>query len=164
MKAENADKIKEAIVPEWSFLHNYASHHLGRIWVCWNPGVVNLRVVQNSTQVISCDVFEINGNLQWVHSFIYGANEGVDRRDLWQKLNMVKNKIGSSPWILSGDFNVVCSSQEKWGQCLLDGYESDFVDCIYQVEIVDLAFSGSYYTWTNKQSDSDFVAKKLDLC
>jgi hypothetical protein len=82
--------------------------------------------------VISCDVSKINGKLHSVHSFIYGANKDADRRGLWQHLEWVKNHIGMRPWLLSGDSNVVCSSQEKWGHDLLDGYESDFVEYINQ--------------------------------
>jgi hypothetical protein len=38
---ENALKIHDNIVPGWGFIHNYLSHYLGRIWVCWNPDLSN---------------------------------------------------------------------------------------------------------------------------
>lgn len=36
------------------------------------------------------------------------------------------------------------------------------MDCLRDLEVDELAFLGCFHTWTNKQSDSDFVSKKLD--
>lgn len=129
MKVENSDRIQEIIVPGWSCIHNYASNYLGCIWVCWNPKVISLTVVHSTAQAISCNISENTGKMNWIQSFIYGSNNGIERRELWQHMVLIKNLIGSKPWLLSGDFKVVCSMKEKWSYGRLSGYESDFVDC-----------------------------------
>jgi len=53
------------------------------------------------------------GQLKWVHTFVYGGNKGVRKESLWQYLLLIKNQIDGVPWLLSGEFNVVQSVQEK---------------------------------------------------
>lgn len=74
----------------------------------------------------------------------------------------MKNSVGSVPWLIAGDFNVIRFQQERWGNAALSGYETEFVECVRRVEVEDLAFTGCFHTWTNKQAGDDFVSKKLD--
>jgi hypothetical protein len=64
--------------------------------------------------------------------------------------------------LIAGDFNVVRTTQEKWGSTSLTCYVKEFRDCVFSLEVVDLAYSGFFHTWTNKQAGSDFVSRKLD--
>jgi hypothetical protein len=79
-----------------------------------------------------------------------------------QELIYLKSKLGSFPWLLGGDFNVIRFHQEKWGKSGFSCYELGFINCINSLEVDDLAFTGLYHTWSNKQSGDDFVSKKLD--
>jgi hypothetical protein len=54
VKLENAEKIKENVVPGWEFIHNYGSHILGKIWVCWNPENLNIITILVHEQAITC--------------------------------------------------------------------------------------------------------------
>jgi hypothetical protein len=75
---------------------------------------------------------------------------------------MIKNAVGRSSWIIVGDFNVIRFPQEKWGNEGFSCYEKEFVECIQNLGVDDLSYSGCFHTWTNNQSGSDFVSKKLD--
>lgn len=77
-------------------------------------------------------------------------------------MQLVKEVVDSSPWPIGGDFNVVLSEKEKWGKEHVNSYEIDFKDCLNKLEVADLNFYGSFFTWCNKQYGSCFVAKKLD--
>jgi hypothetical protein len=57
---------------------------------------------------------------------------------------------------------VVHSLAEKWGSIKLNSYESDFGNCLNDIEVLDLNFSGCSYSWTNKSEVPRFVARKLD--
>lgn len=70
--------------------------------------------------------------------------------------------MNACPWLLGGDFNVVLNEQEKWGKERLSSYEIEFRSCLHELEVKDLNFSISLFTWTNKQDGQAFVAKKLD--
>lgn len=75
-------------------------------------------------QVLTCKVNAIDNRGSWMMSIVYGANQGTDKRRLLQKLIILKNSIGSVPWLLAGDFNVIRSQQERWGNVALIGYET----------------------------------------
>jgi hypothetical protein len=39
-------------------------------------------------------------NKAWFQYFVYGANKGVDRRILWDRLRLVKSQVSQEPWRL----------------------------------------------------------------
>jgi hypothetical protein len=64
--------------------------------------------------------------------------------------------------MLCGDFNVVKNLAEKWGSQKLNSYEVEFGECLSELEVFDLPFSGCFFTWSNKSEGAGFVARKLD--
>lgn len=58
--------------------------------------------------------------------------------------------------------NKVTKVAEKWGSNKLNSYELEFGQCLNDLEVMDLNFSGCFYTWTNKSEDPRFIARKLD--
>ena len=113
-------------------------------------------------QSINCEIKILNNNHYWFQSFVYGANSGVDQRMLWGNLLSMKEKVLNNPWMICGDFNVVHSLAEKWGSIKPNSYEFEFGNCLNDIEVLDLNFSGCFYTWTNKSEVPQFVARKLD--
>lgn len=77
-----SEKIQAAILPGWGFVSNYDCHHNGRIRICWDPNVLKVTIVSKSIQEISCKIVDVNENMVWFHSFVNGANKGVERRRL----------------------------------------------------------------------------------
>jgi hypothetical protein len=162
VKENEAAKIRDAITSDWGFVFNYEKHFLGRIWVCWKKTDYEVTVIDKCDQSINCCIKSLKTNLCWFHSFVYGANKGLDRKLLWSNLSAMKTKVDDSPWMICGDFNVVKSLAEKWGSDRLNAYEVEFGQCLNDLEVLDLNFSGSFYTWTNKSEEPRFVARKLD--
>jgi exonuclease III len=162
VKIQKADVIRSYIVPDWDYVYNYDQHFLGRIWVCWKKDEFEVIVLDKSYQSINCVVKSIKNNLNWFHSFIYGDNKGVDRKLLCMNLASMKTKVANNPWMICGDFNVVRSLAEKWGSKNLNSYEIEFGQCLNDLKVMDLNFSGCFYTWTNKSEIPRFVARKLD--
>jgi hypothetical protein len=58
----------------------------------------------------------------------------------------MKTKVADNPWMICGDFNVVKSLAEKWVSYRLNAYEVEFGQCLNDLEVLDLNFSGSFYT------------------
>ncbi|KAK4383906.1 hypothetical protein Sango_3109300 [Sesamum angolense] len=52
---------------------------------------------------------------------VYGANDSVSRRGLWQRLVTLADSISDEPWIVGGDFNTVVDMSEgelfSWHNC-----------------------------------------------
>ena len=162
VQENKADKIRAAIVSNRDFVFNYEEHFMGRIWVCWKKTDYEVTVIDKCDQSINCCIKSLKNNLCWFHSFVYGANKGLDRKLLWTNLGAMKTKVADSPWMICGDFNVVKSLAEKWGSDRLNAYEVEFGQCLNDLEVLDLNFGGSFYTWTNKSEELRFVARKLD--
>jgi hypothetical protein len=123
---------------------------------------VDISVIDKSDQCVSCCVHSLKDGSNWFHSFVYGANKPLDRRSLWQHLYTIKNRLFPNPWMLSGDFNVVEHLAEKWGSDSLNSYELEFGECLNDLEVIDLKFSGFFFTWNNKSEGAGFIARKLD--
>ena len=72
--------------------------------------------------------------------------------------------MGPLPWISLGDFNVVLNPCEVFGGNLgRDQGAEDFNDCVNASCLVDLRYTGCYFSWNNCRSDSElFIKKKLD--
>jgi hypothetical protein len=67
--------------------------------VCWNTKVVNVSVLCSSAQAIHCSVSLVQGDYKWIHSFVYGSNNGVKCRELWKEMGSVHDLIDKSPWL-----------------------------------------------------------------
>jgi len=162
IKEVNAERIRDVIIPGWELVHNYSTHWLGRIWLCWDPGLISAKVVSIHEQVVTCCFEDSNCNVAWFLSVVYGATKGIPRREMMNELVAVKSLVGNFPWLLTGDFNVIRYQHEKWKPNILNNYEIEFCDCIARLEVEDLAYSGCFHTWNNKQDGDHFVSKKLD--
>lgn len=92
-------------------IHNYNSHWLGRIWICWDPGITSINLVSSHSQVITCQGENGTSGGPWILSIVYGANKGPNRRFM----KRVKDSLNKISWQIAGDFNVIRNQQEKWG-------------------------------------------------
>jgi len=162
LRHEHMDRIVSGLVPGWEVLHNYEAYCYGRIWICWDPGIVYIQLMDVHEEVLTCTVCPTSRQASWILSAIYGANQGLDRKRMLNQLELVKGFVGSFPWMLAGDFKFIRRQQDRRGHGLLNCYEKDFVECIRKIEVDDLPFTGCFYTWTNNQDGDCFVAKKLD--
>lgn len=90
---------------------------------------ITVKVIQNSTPDI-------------VASFIYVNCLARLRVELWDHLLSLVSSI-SSPWIISGDFNIISNLSEKNGGLMSDSSSMyDFQNFIMQVALIDPGFIG----------------------
>ena len=165
VKEENFQKIFDSTFPGWSYVHNYSSHRLGRIWVCWSDAV-EIIPVSTSAQMITVWVrFKASGDT-FLASFVYASNCVVERRELWSEMETISNSVAgdTNAWIIQGDFNVALSSLEH--SRLVDSAADrsairDFQNVVRSCDMVDIAQVGPSFTWTNSQ-DGNPISKKLD--
>jgi hypothetical protein len=162
VKESHAVQICSSMLPNWDCQFNYGKHYLGRIWVCWKKEEFIVSVVDRSDQSVTCIFYSNQEKACWYQTFVYGANNPIDRRCLWQNFHSMKLRVSSTPWILCGDFNVVRCLEEKWVSAYLTSYKLEFGDCLNNIEVMDLNFSGCFYSWNNKSAGPGFVANKLD--
>ncbi|XP_043720832.1 uncharacterized protein LOC122668311 [Telopea speciosissima] len=94
---------------------------------------------------------------------VYALNRSLNRIPLWEDIRSISLSVGSSPWGIGGDFNVVRFSHEKLGGSPIDIQAvTAFNSCLDDSGLNDLRWSGDDLSWHNKRSGIDRVACKLD--
>ena len=93
----------------------------------------------------------------WLLSAIYGSPRFRERCILWNN-HRVLSVRHNLPWAVMGDFNDVTKEEEKKGGngiCRTRVFE--YTDCMDFCNLLDLGFSGSIFTWTNKRDISGLI-------
>ncbi|KAK1296069.1 hypothetical protein QJS10_CPB15g01203 [Acorus calamus] len=87
----------------------------GRICILWNKDIVDITVIEHSTQHVHCQVF-CKRTLCTLHcTTVYASNIFSERLTLWHTLRSLSFGLNGSPWMVGGDFNEVRFSSEKVG-------------------------------------------------
>ncbi|GKB02678.1 probable L-cysteine desulfhydrase, chloroplastic [Tanacetum coccineum] len=154
-KDNEADRICSKIFNRWNWCTNMPKCSKGcRIALGWNSRVVNVNVIFYSWQVMFCLVESIQDKTKFFCSFVYAANHGKERKDLWKDLSHQNQIVNGRPWMILGDFNVTLHSHEhSAGSSIINQDMQDFKDCVDSNELSDLCSSGFQFTWTKSPSN-----------
>lgn len=66
----NVQSFRNVKLPGWLCSANYGFSDKGRIWVCWDPKVLDYMVVDSSDQAIHGRVRLHNGGQEFIASFV----------------------------------------------------------------------------------------------
>ena len=160
--ASSSGPIIQHLMRGWRYLTNYASHPNRRIWVIWDPNVLDVSQIFVDAQVIHVHSTIIQRQITFQATFAYGLNSYMERRKLWDCLEAISISLTSDPWTVLGDFNAVRFPGEMLGGNLSWApYMDELNDCCLRTGLEDLRFSGSFLTWSKGEGES-FKARKLD--
>ena len=85
-------------------------------------------------------------------TFVYAKCKDQLRKPLWEI--MFKWSATSYPWCTIGDFNVISSTQEKFGGRQYNINKSlEFISIIEACGLVDMGYNGQNYTWCSHRKD-----------
>ncbi|KAL0284163.1 UNVERIFIED_CONTAM: putative mitochondrial protein [Sesamum radiatum] len=94
---------------------------------------------------------------------VYGANDTISRRGLWQKLVLLANSISDEPWIVGGDFNTVLDMSEVCGSSAdIRLAMTEFRDCLLDTGLIHLPVQGERFSWHNCSEGDRSLWKRLD--
>ncbi|KAL0304696.1 UNVERIFIED_CONTAM: hypothetical protein Sangu_3068800 [Sesamum angustifolium] len=110
VSASNVMRI-QTFLPIWSWFTNYNGPG-NRIWIAWDAELLDVDVLNLDVQFIHCRITIRSAHLSVLTTVVYGANDTISRRDLWQNLSMLAQSISDKPWIVGGDFNTVLDMSE----------------------------------------------------
>ncbi|XP_050241371.1 uncharacterized protein LOC126690300 [Quercus robur] len=72
-------------------------------------------------------------------------------------------ELHSMPWVIAGDFNEPLNSADKLGGREVSISRSLLLkECLDKCNMVDLGFSGSRFTWTNKRDAHVLIQERID--
>lgn len=156
--------IANRIFSRWSWVSNQMlSNHGTRILLAWDANVLDVMLLEAHAQFLNCEVRIRGVGLPLFYSFIYGANQGVCRRQLWSGLRKFRAIIGSKPWVVSGDFNAMLFPHDALGGISRRNSDmAEFYECVEDVEVFDVRYTGIQHTWCQKPRDESGIRRKLD--
>ncbi|XP_074283452.1 uncharacterized protein LOC141607999 [Silene latifolia] len=132
-----------------------------RIWLFYNPATVVINNIVLHEQLIHCTVTSKATNLCVATTFVYGMNDPQDRHRLWGKL--ISISLLASPWLVTGDFNVVRDLTERKGPNPPSLHDiMDFNACLAQCLLDDMNCTGAEFSWTNKHEHQTRTWARLD--
>ncbi|KAI7980463.1 hypothetical protein LOK49_Contig144G00001 [Camellia lanceoleosa] len=95
-----------------AFTHVDPTGRGGDIWMIWNPNVVNVQIVEASSQLITTTISKQEFP-DWLLSAIYVSPNNNKRDELWEHLEAMSQNM-TEPSLVAGDFNDFSTLNEKW--------------------------------------------------
>ncbi|XP_077242463.1 uncharacterized protein LOC143882975 [Tasmannia lanceolata] len=145
----------------WDAHGNYSCVLKGRIWILWDKAMIKLKIVEESSQHIHCEVEVIQTGMSFIMTSVYAHNYYISRRELWSKLENIASS-NQAPWIVLGDFNAVRSQEERYGYPPNIAQMEEFNSCLTNSALTDLRSVGLNLTWNNKGKLGNLKMAKLD--
>ncbi|XP_060212197.1 uncharacterized protein LOC132639796 [Lycium barbarum] len=154
VKEIRAAKLIKKLVPGWSWCNNYNSCPKGRIWILWNPNLVDFRKLHKHGQLIHGEVYIHSIGLRFLFTAVYGLHTIQDRRGMWNELKGLNQNI-TQAWIAMGDYNSVLDPDDRiHGNQIQDNEVQDFKEFLCDTHMVELKYFGREFTWTNSHIHS----------
>ncbi|KAL7165855.1 hypothetical protein ACSBR2_036676 [Camellia fascicularis] len=88
-------------------------------------------------------------------SIVYGSNSPTVRRRLWSNLRNLKYMVDDKPWINLADFNI------GW-YCWDPVPVGDFNYCPNDIDAIEIATKGAWFTWSSKQDGMESRKGRFD--
>ena len=142
-------------------LNNYNSTANGRIWVSWNPNVLDVKPIASSAQAIHCEVVTLVSSECFNFVVVYAFNTLEQRKELW---NVIADASAhNSNLLIGGDFNNVLLVDDRLNGNPVTQHEiQDIADCLLRNSLAEVRTIGDYYTWCNNQDSGDRIYSKID--
>ena len=165
MKKNRIEQVCANVFGSWQWQNNVHMSSKGcRIAVGWDANNVICSLVHATSQAMLYHIEILSTQKTMFCTFIYAANKGRDRKELWKDLVLFNRIVGQNPWALMGDVNVclnLCDHSEGISHYTQDMVE--FQDCMNTVEMEDINSTGLHFTWTKSLMNPDAtVLKKID--
>ncbi|KAK4384574.1 hypothetical protein Sango_3047000 [Sesamum angolense] len=89
----------QTFLPRWSWFTAYDVPG-NRIWIAWDDELLDLEVLNLDVQFIHCRITIRCAHLSVLVTVVYGANDSISRRELWQGLETLADSILMSRGLL----------------------------------------------------------------
>ncbi|VFQ75853.1 unnamed protein product [Cuscuta campestris] len=116
--------------------------------------------MDSTDQTVHCSVMNRENKEEFYITFVYGHNDLNKRIAMWIRRYSTAMR---GAWCVLGDFNVVLHIDDRIGGSRVTREETkDFEECLRDCGLEEVPYTGSYYTWSNKQGLGDRIYSKLD--
>ncbi|XP_019244264.1 PREDICTED: uncharacterized protein LOC109224131 [Nicotiana attenuata] len=139
-----------------------ATGQAGGIVLLWHDNVLAVENLAMTEQEVHVMIQVFPNPQKWLFPAIYASPHYHTCRLLWRNLMYLADTY-KGPWLVRGDFNeILCSTEKFGGRPISNPRSSRFADYLNYCQLVDLAYTGSKYTWTNKRHYGSNILERLD--
>ncbi|XP_062085606.1 uncharacterized protein LOC133791704 [Humulus lupulus] len=159
LRGNKIDEFMGHRFPNWDY---YSSPSIeGRLLILWRKGIAKLSILEDSSQLVHCQVKLIGIHNVFYVTFVYGFNSVDSRRSLWCDLTRISLSVKA--WLVLGDFNAPFPGDDRSGGCsITSGELVDPIGWKTTAKIESIKSTGSYFTWTNNQEGLARIFSKID--
>jgi exonuclease III len=131
--------------------------------VLWNTNAVIMDNFITTKWSITADYRIIGLNRPGHLTNVYGPASPRDKKAFLRNLLYLASLSQYKNWTIGGDFDIICSLEEKRGGSRhLDWDSGDFNTLIDDLHLIDLDANNGLHTWTNMRNGIHQIAYKLD--
>ncbi|XP_074293062.1 uncharacterized protein LOC141619967 [Silene latifolia] len=161
IKDNDYPKVLSNLGQQWRGVHNSHHHPGGRVWLIWIDTSFHVTLITSSDQQITAKVIDVASGDEFLYTVVYGHNDDLERKILWQELKDIKDRF-DGPWSIAGDFNNVLNFNEKIGRDVVLSDIVDFRECVDYFGMTDAKGMGAFFTWNNKHKPHSRVFSRID--
>ncbi|KAA3455040.1 reverse transcriptase [Gossypium australe] len=133
----------------------------GGLSLVWK-GDIDVTIRSYSKWHIDAIVGGETGQDDWRFAGFYGSPYLKDKNIAWDVLRRLSSE-NTHPWLVAGDFNEILFSFEKKGGGLRDQGRMDaFRDILEDCQLMDIGYSGTWFTWERGNIPETNIRKRLD--
>ena len=101
MKKDRIGKVGDIVFGNWNWQNNIHVSKKGcRIMVGWDNNKMEYTLIHCTGQAMLYLIEVLQTPIKFFCTFIYAANSGRDRRELWKDLHIFKQMINNEAWVL----------------------------------------------------------------
>ena len=147
----------------WDSIFIEATGASGGLGIIWNSRKVAITYIRNNNNWLCACVQSLKSDTKFILINVYGPNNMIGKKAVWDELSTVITEFKDSPMILGGDFNTILSLDEKVG-----GTQHLFLSAIKfklwidKNSLLEIPLNNGIYTWNNRRKDKEYIAEKLD--
>jgi hypothetical protein len=117
-----------------------------------------MNIMNYDLNYIDMLISSTNNRQSWRATGIYGFPQAQNKHLTCQLINDLSCINNYPSWLCFGDFNMALTNDEKSGGNLLDpNITTSFRNTLNHCDLQDLGYTGSPYTWTNRQDMDNLI-------
>lgn len=131
----------------------------------WDDAEIDLHVLEVHDQLVHCRRTKRSMHRDIFVSFIYGANELIQMRELQTEICRIAVTLEEENWLLMGDFNKVVDNSEVSGNIVTSSQAvKEFEHRLMDARLSTLPSQGLIFTWNNCSSGEEVSGRDLIEC
>jgi hypothetical protein len=127
--------------------------------LAWKSDTLRVSTEHKGEFTITVKILSLADGKEWMVSSVYGPQDNEDKVRFLGEILEIGGHI-QLPWILNGDFNLVCNESERSTGRVNRRLTNKFRHTINRLGLHDMPLIGRKFTWCNQQERS--VMARLD--